>query len=96
MYSISEILYPLYTSINIYKYILDVRQIPGTIIDNDFYHSWNSKLVELVTNIGYFRFYLASLVPSIMYLICLPIIYLGELQLNINSIPMEYYGTPEA
>ena len=75
---------------NIYKYILNTRQIPGTIIDNDFYHVWHQNLVTLVTNIGYWRFYAASLVPSIMYLICLPIILLGEVKMDIKSIPIDY------
>jgi len=68
---------PIWATIHIYSYFLDVRLIPGTILHNDFYHVWHENLVQIVKNIGYWRYYAASLIPFILYLICLPIISLG-------------------
>ena len=66
-------------------------QIPGIIIDNDFFHTWHENLMQFVTNIGYWRLY-ASILAQFMYLICFPIFYLGEVRLTIESIAIDYFS----
>ena len=71
----------MWTLANIYGYHFDRFKIPIISIDYEFYYDWNNNIEEIIKPIGYWRYILASLVPIIMYLISLPIILLGEIQL---------------
>jgi len=81
---------PVWTLFHIYEYDFDRSEMPISSIDDTFYDDWNQEIEALIKRIGYLRYLLASLIPAILYLICLPILLLGELQLDLQSIPTAY------
>ena len=57
--------------------------MPIISLDYTFYYDWNQNMETIIKEIGYWRYYAASLTPLILYSICLPIILLGEVNLII-------------
>jgi len=79
----------MWSAINIYGYYIDTDNV-ATLIDYELLKLMTYNIYDIMDTIGNLRLLLSTIIPFVLYLLCLPILLFEGIQLNLISIPVYF------